>query len=382
MNRKPLAIKVKVLSPLLQIDEQGTTNKRKRLIKIDRGEGMTLSVAIPFYSGNAVKNGLLRRPLANLVYGEAVKKGVKIDPEDFFLAFAGGSLNIKTSLDFDSLNNVKAKNKVISLLGSALLFRSKIAVSDFTPEIKDGDKQKSWQIVVKQNKNDDSYFANSALICKDTNYKVDDIERQTQYATALITKEDIAKWMHKLEEERGQRKEDKKNKEDGVPQVNGEENTKKTDTANVISTEYIIPGAVLCGSIGFNEDLDDVEYGLLLLAIKEMVNKNLGAKTQIGYGVVDYEVFETDKIGSEDMDTNELLIYSITDTNYILADKKIYDNFSEEHIKCIEKAQDWIKNITAEQVNLYPILKKEAKVKKEKHGQKQTLEAKDSDDEE
>ncbi len=359
-------IKFETLSPLFQIENKGKMNKRKFLIETSEGKKV---VEIPYFTENAVK-GILRRLISELVYMEAQKKGISICAEDFHIAYAGGGLNIQENASFELKKKISELNKVLSLLGTGLVLRSKISVSGLVPEIKNNDINQSWQIY-RRGKDDNGYYV-SGLLQERTYYKKDDIVDETEFIRVL-SEDTVKSWMQKSDEENKKRKENivcpncgATYSPDKLPKNNkcecGENLesaiTKKKGVSNIITKEYLIPGVTLTGSIVAKENLDDIEYGLLLLGLKELANRNIGASTTMGFGVGEWSIYDnTDKI-SDEQETNSPIIYSQTDRNFFLKPKAVFDNFSDTELSCIEKANEWIAGITEENIHIFKLIKK------------------------
>lgn len=371
-------IKFKTLSPLFQIEDKGKMNKLKFLID-DNGEKAL--VEIPYFTENAVK-GILRRLCSELVYMEAQKKGISICAEDFHLAYAGGGLNVDENASLDMKKKISELNKVLSLLGTGLVLRSKIAVSGLVPEVVNNDRQMSWQTRRVEPKSGEPFYV-SRLTQERTYYKKDDIIDETDFMRVL-SDDTVKAWMQSNEEENKNRKADivcpnpkcgKKYSPDKLPKGNkcscetilDSVITKKTGVSNIFTKEYIIPGVTLVGSITAKEDLDEVECGLLLLSLEKLANRSIGASTAMGFGVGDWSIYnDTDKItDDEEKEKKTAIIYSQTNKNFFLKPKGMFKNYSEEELSCIDKAKEWIDNITEENIHIFKLIKK-VNTKKEK----------------
>ena len=360
-------IVMELKSPLFQIENKGTISSRKFFIDF---EGRKEIVPIPYFTENGL-NGILRRVIAEPVYRRAKEKNISIGAEDFHIAFAGGGLNIKENINFDLQAKIANLNKVLSLLGTGLILRRKIAVSGFVPEVKNNDYAASWQI--GQFKDGGLY---SRLVQRRTTYKKDDIIDGSEFMR-LLSDDAVKEWLEKDDKNRSERKESVKcsfcGKEYKDIPANGKcecgqalEKAKKSGVSNIFTKEYIIPGTIMVGSIAAKEDLDDVEYGLLLLGLMNLSTRNIGAGTAYGFGVGNWSIYDdTDNIADNAYVRDaKWIISSKTDTNFFLKPKKVFTNFNGEQESCVEKAKQWIDAIEAENIHIYDIIKKDDGVKK------------------
>ena len=362
-----LKVNATTVTPLMQIEASETRRDKngvKKLIttvktRFVENENIGL-VKIPIYTGNGFR-GLLRRMMSEIILEEAIKKGIKINTSDYFLMVAGGGANYQKQ-DFDVVEKVRFLNPVISILGTSLAVPGKLIVTDLTPEnyeehLYEYKSRKNNEEVETAGIEDESEFNNEnigvietakygcSLIQTRTFTKKDDILAQTKFGR-FLSKEDISDWEKKISEEKN------KNKEAGE----GERLT----IQSILSAEYIVPGTKFAGYILSKEALTDVECGLLLRGLTNLTGEYLGAGSSNGFGIANYNIY--DKDGNE-------VISSLVDSDNLL--RRTTTVTERDHEKgCIAKFNEWLSNLTEDNINVSGLMKSTEKKKAEKNTKK------------
>ena len=119
--------------------------------------------------------------------------------------------------------------------------------------------------------------------------------------------------------------------------------------------EYVIAGTIFNGYIGAKEELTDIEKGCLLVGIENVVKKQLGSTHNLGFGVVNYMVLQEDENGSE----REVLITSTNEKNIFNPISEV--RYSDAERACIKVFNEWLENITEDNILLSKILKSSSK---------------------
>ena len=365
-----LKLRATTITPLMQIE---STEKRpdaksghdKNVTKIKTRyviEDDSL-VKIPIYTGNGFR-GLLRRKMSEIILEEATKKGIKIDTTNYFMMVAGGGANYQKQ-EFSVVQKVKELNPVISILGTSLAVPGKLIVTDLIPdnyrdflyttkrrndeEINTDDKSSEFGDFENTSSDVGTSFKKCALIKERTFTKKDDVIAQTKYGR-FLSSEDIRDWEDKMENEKIK---DKKEESD------------RLTIQSILNAEYIIPGTKFTGYITLkSEDLTDIEYGLLLKALANLTGEFLGASSSIGFGIMNYNFFDNDKITDKNRDGEEIIASLVEDNN--LLQRKISITEREHEQNCIAEFDKWLANLNEDNINISKLMQSSSEKKTEK----------------
>jgi CRISPR type IV-associated protein Csf2 len=378
-----LKVKAVAVTPLMQIE---STEKRpdaksghdKNVTKIKTRyviEDDSL-VKIPIYTGNGFR-GLLRRKMSEIILEEATKKGIKIDTTNYFMMVAGGGANYQKQ-EFSVLQKVKELNPVISILGTSLAVPGKLIVTDLIPDYKDflyfGKSKKSEE----EETDDNNEFADiesasnnltttpikkCALIKERTFTKKDDILAQTKYGR-FLSSEDIKKWEDIIEEEKVKDK---------------EKDSDRLTIQSILNAEYIVPGAKFTGYITAKDDLTNIEYGLLLRAIANLTEEFLGAGSSMGFGIMNYNIYDNDKISDKNRDGEEV-VTSLVDSENLLS-RKLSITEREYELNCIAAFDKWLNDITEDNIDIARLMKSSSEKKAQKTEKAKAKKAKKDEEE-
>jgi CRISPR type IV-associated protein Csf2 len=364
-----LKVNFTTVTPLMQIettgikrdsngDEKSVTSIKRRTIYDEGVEGL---VTLPIYTGNGFR-GLLRRKMSEILLEKALEKGIKISTTDYFLMTAGGGANYQKQ-EFDVVKKVQELNPVISILGTSLAIPGKLIVTDFMPdnyrpylfEYKRKDKnqntsEQSSEEELETSENVPSVRFGCSFIQERTFTKKDDLLAQTKFSR-FLSKEDIKVWEEVIEKERAE-KANKNNTEENQ----GDKKERKT-IQSILNAEYIIPGVKFTGYISEKEPLTDIEFGLLLKALKNLTYEYLGAGSSNGFGIVNYNIY--DVIGGE-------VLSSLVDSNNLL-NRTISDSMSEyDDTNCISSFEKWLSELKSDNINVSKIMRSKDEKKAQK----------------
>lgn len=323
-----LKVQFSTVTPLLQIEGSDTKNgvptvTQKRKEEVYNG----VVVKYPSYSGNGFR-GLLHRIVADLVMQKALFKGIKIDATNFHLLSAGGGSNYQTQ-DLAVELKIRDLNPIASVFGLSLAVEGKLMVSDFEPTDK----------MYKERKDKSGYY--SDLVRTATYIKKDElIDGKTGYGRILSLEDLIA-----YNEENAIVQEQRKDARD-----TGEEKVQKLGIKAYNKREYVVTGATFNGFIGAKKELTDIEKGMILVGLEAITKKQLGSTHNLGYGVVNYIISQEDGSDSQ----REVIVSSTNERNIFnpLTDTR-YSNEEKGYIKAFN---DWLENITEENILLSNIL--------------------------
>jgi len=329
-----IQLKLKNITPLCQIE--GNTKERVKHLdntEIDTVIIKTLTklvdgipVEIPIYTANGIR-GLLRRVAGSILIEKYLEKGYEIKPTDFHLMMAGGGNNFQTQ-PFEIEEKVKKLNPVISLFGTSLAIEGKLMVTHLEPE----------DALIKVYENEENIYAKSQIMKKMIFIKKDDILQHTKFGR-FLTKEDIENWEKMVEKTQIQRKKERND------EVN-EKKTKKVAIQSILAKYYIVPNVSFKGFISSKYPLSDLEKGLMLSALKRVVNEPLGSTLNWGFGVCDWEI---------DINDSGSKIIAKSKDNFIF-DKQLQLILSDEDEKLVENFNEWLENISPENIEISKVL--------------------------
>uniref|UniRef100_UPI00404817D4 RAMP superfamily CRISPR-associated protein n=1 Tax=Aliarcobacter sp. TaxID=2321116 RepID=UPI00404817D4 len=262
------------VSPLMQMDQN--SEQRKRFVLVD---GVYFNE--PFFSANGFR-GLLRRVMTKDMVEIIRKKepNYKLKAEEFYLYSSGTSTDRKSidNISWDEIPKLREKAPILSLFGAGLSSISgKCAVSDLKPI----SNHKNIKIV--QNEDEVEIKKIMPLLQTQVFFRTDDFLKDT-ILKPLVDIEDITTWQKEHIKAVHTSKEKKKSGE----------TQKETDTniAQVIDIESIMPNVTLSNSINplYGQKFTDIELGLLLKALLELSQMQIGSQKRLGYGVLDWHV--------------------------------------------------------------------------------------------
>lgn len=262
------------VSPLMQIDQNN--EQRKRFILVD---GVYFNE--PFFSANGFR-GLLRRIMTKDMVEIIRKKepNYKLKAEEFYLYSSGTATDRKSidNISWDEIPELRVKAPILSLFGAGLSSISgKCAVSDLKPI----SSHKNIKIV--QNNDEIELKKIMPLVQTQIFFRTDDFSKDTMLKP-LVDIEDITSWQKEHLKAVHTSKEKKKSGET--------EKETETNIAQVIEYESIMPNVTLSNSINslYGQKFTDVELGLLLKALLETSQMQIGSQKRLGYGVLDWHI--------------------------------------------------------------------------------------------
>lgn len=262
------------VSPLMQMDHND--EQRKRFILVD---GIYFNE--PFFSANGFR-GLLRRVMTKDMVEIIRKKepNYKLKAEEFYLYSSGTSTDRKSidNIAWDEIPKVREKAPILSLFGAGLSSISgKCAVSDLKPI----SSHKNIKIIQEN----DEIELKKIMPLTQTQifFRTDDFLKDT-ILKPLVDLEDITSWQKNHIKAVQTSKEKKKNGET--------EKESDSNIAQVIDIESIMPNVTLSNSINplYGQKFTDIELGLLLKALLEISQMQIGSQKRLGYGVLDWHV--------------------------------------------------------------------------------------------
>ena len=328
-----LRIRFTTVTPLLQIEESDIVNGIPTTKQKRKEEVYNNTVArFPYFSGNGWR-GLLHREISDLVMKKALDKNIKIDATNFHLLSAGGGSNYQTQ-DLVVELKIRELNPIASIFGLSLAVEGKLMVSDFEPTDK----------MYKERSNKSGYY--SDLIRISSYVKKDElVQGKTGYGR-ILSLNDLTTYNEENEMVKVQRKDARET---------GENSVRKLGIQAYNKREYVIAGTIFNGYIGAKKELTDIEKGCLLVGIENVVKKQLGSTHNLGFGVVNYMVLQEDENGSE----REVLITSTNEKNIFNPISEV--RYSDEERACIKVFNEWLENITEDNILLSKILKSSSK---------------------
>lgn len=323
-----LRVQFTTVTPLLQIESSETKNGFPTVTQKRKEEVYNNTVVrYPDYSGNGFR-GLLHRIVADKVMQKALLKGIKVDATNFHLLSAGGGSNYQ-SQDLAVELKIRDLNPVASVFGLSLAVEGKLMVTDFEPTDK----------MYKEKKDKTGYY--SDLIKIATYIKKDElIDGRTGYGR-ILSLEDLTAYNEENEIVQEQRKDARET---------GDEKVQKLGIKAYNKREYVVPGATFNGYIGAKKELTDIEKGMILVGLEAITKKQLGSTHNLGYGVVNYIISQEDGSDSQ----REVIVSSTNEKNIFnpLTDTR----FSSEEKGYIQAFNEWLENITEENILLSNIL--------------------------
>lgn len=262
------------VSPLMQMDQNGEQRKRFTLV-----DGVYFNEA--FFSANGFR-GLLRRIMTKDMVEIIRKKepNYKLKAEEFYLYSSGAATDRKSidNISWNEIPKLREKAPILSLFGAGLSSISgKCAISDLKPI----STQKNIKIV----QNDDEIEQKKIMPLVQTQifFRTDDFLKDTMLKP-LVDMEDITSWQ----------KEHLKAVQTSKERKKSGETEKETDSniAQVIECESIMPNITLSNSINplYGQKFTDIELGLLLKALLEISQMQIGSQKRLGYGVLDWHI--------------------------------------------------------------------------------------------
>lgn len=324
-----LRVRFKTVTPLLQIESSDTINgvptvTQKRKEEVFNG----MVVRYPYYSGNGFR-GLLHREIADLVMKKALFKGIKIDATNFHLLSAGGGSNYQTQ-DLAVELKLRDLNPIASVFGLSLALEGKLMITDFEPTDK----------MYRERKDKTGFYSE---LVKIANYiKKDELVDGKNGYGRILSLDDLIAYNEENEIVQEQRKD--------ARETTGE-SIKKLGIKAYNGREYVIAGATFNGYIGSKKELTDIEKGMLLIGLEAVSRKQLGSTHNLGFGVVNYIISEDD--GSET--SREVLATATNEKNIF---NPILDTrYTDEEKACIKAFNEWLENISEENILLSNTLK-------------------------
>ena len=301
----------------------------------ENSHGLKVVLETPVITGNGFR-GALRRVMTETVLEAALKKGVTankknlISDVNFHLMNAGGTNNFQTQ-SFEVEDRVRELNPVISIFGASLAVSGKINTPSFIPYVEEDGKMihPSFEVPTTGR-----LFSN--IIAIDTFIKKDDLLDRANNS-GYLDEEQLKLWQESLQENA---KAVSATRDDGDKKVN------KEGVRSLLSREYVIGGVDFYTSFSDSVELTSVEKGLLILSLEKLVTKQFGSNKARSYGIFDYEI----KID------NESTFTLVVDRKTLRAEA-IDRNYSDSLKKDIGAAEEWLKNISEENLQLAEIMK-------------------------
>lgn len=328
------------VSPLLQIEvndaKKGTATMTKRMYQMVKG--IDYPIAVPVFSSNAMR-GVLRRIALEQIAQIGKENGYdpKISARSINLYASGdsGTVDAINKLSYFEVEKLRALSPLLSCFGAGLSgVEGKTAVTELRPDI---------NAVIKI---DDDKISINTLVREMVSVRFDQTKRKdTIYS--LIDVEDIKKWVENVTENSADFKEKKalqdalkKAKEGKVRLSENEEsrlqeleNIKSIQSQIISSKEYVVPNVLFHGSIATKRgfEFSKIEEGMIVLALYELAQRQLGSCKKDGFGVGDWTISH-DELGDMEIKTNH---------EYILGKKEV--KISEKMIESINLYKEWVK---------------------------------------
>ena len=267
-------ITVTTISPLMQMDQNGDQRKRFTLV-----DGVYFNE--PFFSANGFR-GLLRRIMTKDMVEIIRQKepNYTLKAEEFYLYSSGAATDKKSidNLSWDEIPKIREKAPILSLFGAGLSSISgKCALSDLRPI----SSHKNIKILQEN----DVIEIKKVMPLTQTQifFRTDDFLKDT-ILKPLVDMDDVTSWQKEHIKAVQISKEKKKSGE----------TDKETDSniAQVIEIESIMPNVTLSNSINplYGQKFTDIELGLMLKALLEISQMQIGSQKRLGYGVLDWHV--------------------------------------------------------------------------------------------
>lgn len=322
-----ITITATTVSPLLQMDENGEQRKRYTYI-----EGLPYQE--PFYSANGLR-GLLRRVMTKdmIHFIKEKEPNFKIKADELYL-YASGASTAKKSIEnisWEEKIKLRAKSPILSLFGAGLSgIEGKTAVCDLVPI------SKMKKIRILKDSDNVEYKKIMPLTQKQTYFRTDDNIKKNML-TELVDQEDVSLWKENYNKLVTMSKELKKSGE-----KKKEENS---HIAQIISLESILPNITLSSSINplYGHNFTDIEIGLLLKALIEVSNMQLGASKRLGFGVLEWNIeFKS-----------QTMFSTIVDKDYIFNREVIISKKCKEFINTYNK---WAKTNYSSKIDIKSLL--------------------------
>ena len=328
-----ITIRVKTVSPLLQMDSEGL--QRKRYV-VENGH----FYREPFWSANGFR-GALRR-VATKTLGDAVAKkepGFTYNAENMYLYASGAGADKKSieKVTPVSLQCVREKAPILSLFGAGLSqISGKTAVSDLRVSDNQENGVDKYRIVEKNDKE----YAFSNFLESHTYYR-DDVAVKQGVLSNLIDQEDINEWIKEHYKAVVVSKEAKKS--------SGDNNAKESEShmQQPVTVECITPGTMLTTCINpiSGYDFTDIELGCLVKSLVTLAPLQIGAAKRYGYGRLDWEVaINGEALFELERDSDFTANYSMTVTDKAKELMGVYEKWLED-------------NATSENIDIANIIK-------------------------
>jgi CRISPR type IV-associated protein Csf2 len=331
-------IKITTVSPLCQIDEGGDVIKIKRMpviVNVDGNASKTLRT--PVYTANGFR-GMLRRVGYEIILEALFKKGydhkVIGGPTNFHLHNAGGGNNFQgQSIAVEK--KVRELSPLISVFGASLAVEGKLIVDNFIPKREIGNDEYDYCYgVVKDGEKEGSLYSN--IYGVETIVKGDDLLSHKGNAR-FMTEAEIYAWELFASENKELRAQntDKSDKE----------RVKKETIKHIQGKEFIIPGVDLYGAIDAKMPLTDLEKGMMIRILEKGSKRRLASSANAGHGKVEYNINFMDGCS---------LTATIKQPYGLIVKTDLQLN--EEGARCVKAFDDWLENITEENVQLDKVL--------------------------
>ncbi len=326
-------IRFKTVGPLLQIDGSRKDPTTKQDVITQKRAGFNLEIGntykvlrSPIFTSNGYR-GLLRRVGTNIIFKELQKKGLSAGGEtNFHLMNAGGGNNYQAQ-KIAVEKKVRELNPLVSLFGASLAIRGKLAVTDFVPYT----ANEMGELTLRYREKDGNIF--SDIIDVRTFIKKDDMLDRTGNAEFMSEKE-LEEWEIAVSENQTARA---KNKDD--------KKVKKETIKHIQSREQVIAGVDFYGSVEALVPLTDIEKGLLFKSVEKITSKRLGSTAASGLGAVDYDI---SVFGDSEIKTTRDKRFHASITKNVAIGKDTQ--------RCIDAFEEWLKNISEENVQLNKVL--------------------------
>lgn len=331
MNQKQvIEIVAKTVSPLLQIDING--GQRTRYI-YDENEKSTYKE--PFYSANGLR-GFIRRAILEDMTIIIRKKypNFSLSAEVLHLYAAGAGTDKKSieNVTWKQEPMIRAKAPLLSLFGAGLSqIEGKLAVCDLVPS----HTMNRYSVV----NGEQGTYLRSILLDQVTYFR-DDSSKRNNFLTPLIDKEDVARWLS----EHTDKVAESKKKKDGEAAKESDSNIQQP-----VTIEMMIPGVTLVSSIGPKGgfELNDVELGALVKGLLSISQKQLGAGTRYGWGVLEWSIaIEGKTLFEVQSDKDAILKRHVKISEYAKNLIAIWDTWAEENLTDKINVSDFLEQIS------------------------------------
>ena len=321
-------ITVTTVSPLAQQVEE---NKQRKRYRFEDDQFYNE----PIFSANAIR-GILRRIMTKDMITKISKKtqNFKLKAEEFYL-YTSGSATDKKSIDkltWSQIPIIREHAPILSLFGAGLSgISGKCAVGDLKPIA----SMKVFKVLEKDSIETKRILP---LTQEQTFFRMNDYAQSTSIKE-LVDKEDIAKWE---EQHLKSVKSSKELKKSGEIKKETESNI-----SQIINIESIMPNVTMASSINplYGQEFTDIELGLILKALVELSNMQIGSHKRLGYGVLDWHI----ELNAQTM------FSSVSDKDYIF-NKTI--NLSTSCKKYINIYEKWADTNYNKNIDIESLLKK------------------------